>query len=48
MRTETFARVAANWGVVPDFRPRAELQARVNQENEETKRVLRLLGVQPE
>lgn len=48
MQTETFARVAQNWGVVPDFRPRAELQTRVNREYEETGRVLRALGVRAE
>jgi len=48
MASETFARVAANWGVVPDFRPRAELQARLDREYEETGRVLRRLGVRPE
>ena len=48
MSSETFARVAANWGVVPDFRPRAELQARLDREYEETGRVLRRLGVRPE
>lgn len=48
METEGFRRIAANWGVVPDYRPRAELQSRLNREFEETGRVLRALGVQPE
>ena len=48
MQTEGFARVAANWGVVPDFRPRAELARRLADEYEATGKVLRELGVQPE
>ncbi|MGG5818443.1 tripartite tricarboxylate transporter substrate binding protein [Falsiroseomonas sp. HW251] len=48
MQTESFRRVADNWGVVPDFRGRAELQRRLNDEYEATGKVLRDLGVQPE
>ncbi len=48
MQTEGFRRVAENWGVVPDFRGRAELAQRVASEYEATGKVLRELGVQPE
>lgn len=48
METEGFRRVAENWGVVPDFRPRADLALRLRSEYEEIGRMLRALGVQPE
>jgi tripartite-type tricarboxylate transporter receptor subunit TctC len=48
MRTEGFARVAANWGVVPQFAGRADLARRLAGEYEATGKVLRELGVQPE
>ncbi|HYF06240.1 MAG TPA: tripartite tricarboxylate transporter substrate binding protein [Acetobacteraceae bacterium] len=48
METEGFRRVAENWGVVPDFRPRGELAARLRAEHEEIGRTLRTLGVEPE
>ncbi|WP_170984880.1 tripartite tricarboxylate transporter substrate binding protein [Roseomonas sp. AR75] len=48
MATPGFARIADNWGVVPDYRPRAELARRLAAEYEATGKVLRELGVQPE
>jgi tripartite-type tricarboxylate transporter receptor subunit TctC len=48
MRTEGFARIATNWGVVPQFTGRAELARRLAGEYEATGKVLRELGVQPE
>lgn len=48
MQTETFRRVAENWGVVPQFGTRELLAARLASEYEATGRVLRELGVQPE
>ena len=48
MQTDGFRRIAENWGVVPDYRPRAELAARLRGEYEDIGRMLRDLGVQPE
>lgn len=48
MQTEGFRRIAENWGVVPDWRSRADLATRLRGEYEEIGRMLRELGVQPE
>jgi tripartite-type tricarboxylate transporter receptor subunit TctC len=48
MHTEGFRTIAARWGVVPDYRPAADLTARLAREYEMTGRVLRELGVQPD
>ena len=48
MRTEGFRTMAARWGVVPEFLPRADLTARLAREYVATGRVLSELGVRPE
>jgi tripartite-type tricarboxylate transporter receptor subunit TctC len=48
MQSEGFRTIAQRWGVVPDFRPRAELATRLAAEYAAIGRTLRELGVTPE